>query len=351
RHANDKIFNRGDKMTWYPAVDLLDKMFWNLKITITPKSIKVEITEEMCVCAAQLVAGSATVDIFDSSAVHMNYRVFALDPDLAMSCTVTDVASILHGKMPRSLRTEMLPGSPTRVLVSPSFLRFVLEAWSPSWCSATRAHLRALSDSLSYHTKLANALVRVGKTLVAHTMKDRKHRLHLSVCDELIAKWTTTTTVGFEELIFEALCLHLSCVLADKPMEDKSVFAALKRVCSNVANTINGTMVRGRLERVDIPNFPSFLFDAYAAKDAELKLNNSVTRDEAFKTSLAAAKGALGDTKYDEVEEAAGSLSQKHPRTTVPPSSGNTSYIRLQRALAEGHDVDGARVTEQVLVS
>ncbi|CUG88876.1 multi-copy leucine-rich repeat protein, putative [Bodo saltans] len=77
RHANDKIFSRGDKMTWYPAVDLLDKMFWNLKITTTAKIIKVEITEEMCVCAAQLVAGSAAVDIFDSSAVHMNYRVFA----------------------------------------------------------------------------------------------------------------------------------------------------------------------------------------------------------------------------------------------------------------------------------
>ncbi|CUG88877.1 Hypothetical protein, putative, partial [Bodo saltans] len=201
-----------------------------------------------------------------------------------------------------------------------------------------REHVHALAKSLSYHTDLANALVRVGATLVAHTVKDRKHRLHLSVCDQLIAKWTCATRVGIGQLTFEALCLHLSCVLEDKPREAKSVFEVLKCVCSKVANTIRDTMVQsGRLERMDIPNFPSVFFDSYAAKDAELKLNDSVSRDEAFQLSLAAAKGALGDAKYDELEEAADSLSQKHFRTTVPPSSGNTSYFRLQRALAKGH--------------
>ncbi|CUG89102.1 multi-copy leucine-rich repeat protein, putative [Bodo saltans] len=340
RHAKDKIFNRGDKMTWYHADDLLDNMFWNLKIAKAVKDVKIEITEDMCVCVAQLVAGSTTVDIFDRIRVHMKYRVFALDPDLAMSCTVTDVASILQrGKKPKSLRAEILPRSPTRVLVSPSFLKFVLRAWPPSGCSATRAHMDALKDSLWYHTKLANALVRVGKTLVANTMKNRKHRSHLSVCDQLIGKWTNTTRVGFEQLTFEALCLHLSCILEDEPDEAKSVSAILNGVCSKVAETIIGAMVQGgTLERVDIPNFPSFFFDVYAAKDAEL--NDSDSREKTLNESLAAAKNALGEQKHNEyimLKTAANSLSQKHPRITVPPSSGNTSYMRLRSALAKGN--------------
>ncbi|CUI12906.1 Hypothetical protein, putative, partial [Bodo saltans] len=95
--------------------------------------------------------------IFDNRAPELeDYRVFALDPDLTSSCTVTDVASVLR---------ENAGGSGTRVLVSPPFLRSVLECWSETSSSQIRRHLEALADTLEYHTDLATALVRAGKLL------------------------------------------------------------------------------------------------------------------------------------------------------------------------------------------
>ncbi|CUF17463.1 multi-copy leucine-rich repeat protein, putative [Bodo saltans] len=338
-HAQKTLLSaEGDVLTsFHPSEAMLNSMFWNLT-TPTMKG-NAEITELLCICAAQLVAGFTTIDIFVGEK-NWIYRVFALDPGMAEGCTVTDVTSILqHGKepsMPMSLMKENMPSTQTRVLVSPGFLEVVLDSWPPSGCSSTREHVRALMDILKYHTELAIALVRVGETLVAHGGKIENDSSHLSVCDKLIGKWTNTTRVGFEDLTFDALCLHLSCALEVQNTPNRFLFEALKRVCSKVTDTIDLSteIMDGKLERVVIPNFPSFFFDAFATKDAEL--NESDAMSKRLVETLEASAKAL-NTQYDALQKAVAIMTNQRPRTTIPPSAGNTSFVRLQRALAKGH--------------
>ncbi|CUG91403.1 Hypothetical protein, putative [Bodo saltans] len=92
----------------------------------------------------------------------------------------------------------------------------------------------------------------------------------------------------------------------------------------------------GKLERVDIPNFPSVFFDMFAAKDAQLN------DDGAIKTKLGkgleAPKKTLSSSSFVMLSNAVGTLVKKHPRTHhTPPSSVSTSYKRLQHALARRH--------------
>lgn len=55
-----------------------------------------------------------------------------------------------------------------------------------------------------------------------------------------------------------------------------------------------------------------------------------------LRQALEASARAIG-AQYDDLYKAVGNLIKKHPRTTVPPSANNTSYTRLQSALAKGN--------------
>ncbi|CUG87705.1 multi-copy leucine-rich repeat protein, putative [Bodo saltans] len=331
-HGTDIFGKDGHPTKWHsPSRTTLNTMFWNGSNVQTPRGGNV--TNRQCIYAAQLVAGYAEVDIFDNG-ISGDYRVFALDPELALSCTVTDVASTLRAKAGCNRSADE---SATRVLVSPAFLRSVLQCWDVSWSSSIRAHVSALEKSLTYRTRLATALVRVGATLVAHGGRKPEDASHLSsVCDKLIARWMDTATVGFEHLTFDALCLHLSCALADeqKGEKAKSLHAILSRVCSNVAVSINVEVQVGALERVDIPNFPSWFFDVYATVDAEL--NNNDLENKAFEDSLKACEYTLDTATYAELNVAVDCLTEQH-RQSTKPSGGDTSYTRLQTALAKEH--------------
>ncbi|CUG48225.1 Hypothetical protein, putative [Bodo saltans] len=158
---------------------------------------------------------------------------------------------------------------------------------------------------------------------------DEEDPAHLPVCDQLITKWTCATRVGLAHLTCDALYLHLSCALDGREDDTKSVAQVLNSVCSNVASMIdvNLKVLGGRLERIDIPNFPSVYSDAFTAKDAEH--DDAVCKKLA--ETLASAKSALGDVKHNALQKAVDCLSEKAPRTrnAVPPSAGNTSYTRL----------------------
>ncbi|CUI14983.1 multi-copy leucine-rich repeat protein, putative, partial [Bodo saltans] len=326
-HARYKISEEdaSPAQCFHPDSRMLPYMFWSRTHAQIPQ--KKDVTEEECICAAHLVAGSLAADIFDNRTSE-DYRVLALDPELAASCTVIDVASTPRDNAASS---EGCDESATRLFVSPLFLWSVLCCWPATGCSSIRVHVHALADTLTYHARLTTALVRVGETLVAHGGKEDPS--HLLVCDQLIAKWMEVTNVGICELTFDALCLRLSCDFENPKEQAKSVKDILSRVCSNVADTIEAEVLGGRLERVDISNFPSFFIDG-CAPIGELNGDDAVCM--ALEDALTAAKNALGD-QYDEMSSAVDRLTLKHPRTTIPPSPGDTSHIRLQSALAKGH--------------
>ncbi|CUG57291.1 multi-copy leucine-rich repeat protein, putative, partial [Bodo saltans] len=329
-HIDDTFSNHGIPINWFhPPDSLLDSMFWSRP----DDGMEMEaFTEAECICAAKLVAGVVTSDIFDNrDSALQSFRVFALHPKLAKTCTVTDVASTLTGSGGGNRRNS------TRVLVSPHFLRYVNLCWPPRSRSYIRFHVNNLAESLAYHAGLATALVWVGNILVDHGGRKVKDPSHLSsVCDQLIAWWTKITASGFEELTFDALCLHLSCALNGSENTTKSLYEVLQNVCS-VADTINVNVPCGSLECIDIPNFPSGYFDAFAKKDTELDEGDAVCKKLA--ETLAAAESAPGAVNFNALKRTVHYLSNKSPRArnADPPSAGNTSHIRLQRALEKGH--------------
>ncbi|CUG88874.1 Hypothetical protein, putative [Bodo saltans] len=267
---------------FHPDSTALMKTFWAQ--TCDGPATQTTITEAMCMRAAELVSGFETPNIFSLEG-DRDYRVFALDSKLADSCIVTDVAHTL----------QIGTGSESRVLVSPSFLRTVAGRWPTSGQSSVRVYVLALAEALTHHMSLATTLLRIGGTLVAYgdvpvSDEERESRQHIPICDQLISRWKATTTVGFEELTFEALCLHLSCALEDARGFKKTVYKLLRRVvCSNVPD-----------------------------EAAEMAV-------------LVALHGS------QELQDAIFDLTDiRSTRSAALPSEGSTSFTRLQRALAHG---------------
>ncbi|CUI14332.1 GPI-anchored surface protein, putative, partial [Bodo saltans] len=319
---------------FHPDAHTLEKIFWNSNLSLTPQ--RAEITEAMCIRAAELVAGFAACNIFHSGS-DVEYRVFALDSRLAPFCTVTDVESTLSHSDKGNDEPGDTPDSVlrhTRVLVAPAFLRSLAASWPPSGCSSILTYIRALRDTLRHHARLATELVKVGKILVAHggllSKEEKKACPRLPICDQLIERWKATAIVGFEQLTFQALCLHLSCALEDDVL--KTVASILARVCSSEPiEAAKIAVKKGRLECVDIPNFPSVFNDVFAESDAQLNSDDVFTRmNETLKADPDLCHRAKLKVAVEELSK------NLEIRLAQPPTAGNTSHRRLQTSLAKG---------------
>lgn len=302
---------------FHPDATMLDALFWNcVEGFATPETA--DITEDMCLRAAELVAGTAGCNVYDRS-THRDYRVFVLDHNLADSCYA----------------------SATLVLASPRFLRSLLACWPASGRSWTHKHIRALADSLQHHVDLTHALVRIGETLVTYggvpvSEAEKQTRPYTPICDQLYDRWKVTAKRGFVTTSFQALCLHLSCTLeSSETAMTHSLNGILERVSSRVP-VIPATDVSirsGRLDVADIPNFPLIYRDALAEKDARLIHDGG----EVFERMTEALEADAVLSGSAELRVAAKTLTSELPSSVgVPPSIENTSYRRLRQALAKG---------------
>ncbi|CUG88001.1 multi-copy leucine-rich repeat protein, putative [Bodo saltans] len=143
------------------------------------------ITENMCVCACELVVGLVNSNIFmgDDS----DRRAFALSERLEWDCFVSQTM-------------------PTRALVSPNFLSSVIHGWPESGKKRfMRYHVGNLRSTISKHAQMSFKLLEAAPHLVAPSNAELSRRL--------VQRWIVTTAVALGDLTFRALCLRFACAL------------------------------------------------------------------------------------------------------------------------------------------
>ncbi|CUG40494.1 multi-copy leucine-rich repeat protein, putative, partial [Bodo saltans] len=247
-----------------------DKTFGNAEahLMLLPPNVA---TLNACFRTVKLIVGVSEVNVFDEIYAS-EHRVFALAPALADSCKMTDTLTDGLDQPPDPRRN---PWCPTRVVVSPKFLRCLDASWPDGEGDSTRTYVRAFASTLERYTRLATALVQVGSKLIAYAGVPRRNKRHERVCRQLIDRWKDSTMDAFEQLTFRALCLHISSVLETG---DTTVAELLRRVSSGVPlcdkNCIDTKVALGPVESVTARNFPSFFADAFSLCDSQLANDN-----------------------------------------------------------------------------
>jgi hypothetical protein len=284
-------------------------MFWARERAERPSpELAKTLNGSECRYVAEMIVGASEVNIFKDEVTLPAYRVFVLNPILAIGCTIASV-------------------SPTRVLVSPFFMRSVERYW-PDEHSSMLQHFRAFRRTVERHVKLTAALVATGDKLVLDPMPP--------VCEALVEQWKAANVVGFEDSTLDAIFLHLSCVLhsdglGSSDMSAWTVLEPISTIHGGTSGLTGAVLCRGPLERIEVPNFPLCFVDAFALVDSQRN------HDDAL--AVCSELGKLCPTNAAKfggknVFKAVNALKPAVPavRTTV----GTASHEVLQSALAAG---------------
>jgi hypothetical protein len=305
--ANTKMCRRKRPFFYHPTVAAVhDTLFWTRAQQLALKDVALSSLGNACLNVTNMIVGASDVDIV-ARASDTEHRVFALDPKLAEGCTIAS-------------------SPPTRLLVSPFFLRSVKSYW-PARHSSISHHFSAFLATLERCTACTAALVLAGDKLLMDPMP--------KICEGLLVRWKDSNIVGFEDSTLDAISLHLACVL-HTDLKDAPGLAAssvLERICSRVtdAYTLRRVLLsRGPLERIEVRNFPLSFFDAFSVADSQRAHDSAQAVCEHFDTLC--LQHAVGSDKY--ISDAVTKLQPSVP--SVRTAVGTTSYELLQDALAAG---------------
>jgi hypothetical protein len=307
--AIKEIVLENDAPSYYipSASSLYNSLFWTISsLGLLTQEVAASQIEKACLHATGMIVGASDVDIFSPDCA-LECRVFALEPELARRYTI-------------------VCASPTRLLVSPAFVRTVTENWPPQRSGAVLQHLVAFHAPLQRHVACAAQLLAAGREML---LRDPTPQ----VCKGLWARWQATNLVRCRDATLNAIFLHLACVLQSdgKGASGCCALGVLQRICSQIgaATGFDGTRIaRGSLECIHVYNFPLCFVDAFSPADLE-RNHERVRAEREHLTALC----------HQEVGSDSNALNavcsrDLYPGRNVCTNVGTASHELLQDALA-----------------